>query len=508
MNQVNNRDTMSETSVLSETKRRLLEKYLRGELAQHPQDLAITRRPTGVAAPLSLAQEQLWLRETAAPRAPSFYNECITIHFRGPLDAVLLERSLCEVIRRHEIWRTSYDSINGQLVQVVHPAPLTFQLAVVDLSGRPSAEREPEALRLATEDARRRFDLKRGPLLRATLLKMSATDYRLLIIAHLSIVDGLSAYQVLPSELSALCTAFAAGRPSPLRELPIQYADFASWQRRWVQGDVLTRQLAYWRKQLGGDLPVLQWPTDCLRPTAQTFRGAFQPFTLPKRLTEAVKGLGRQERVTLFIILLASFVALLYRYTGQDDIIVGSFSPAGRKRSEVQGLLGYFLNPVALRIDLSGQPSFRELLRQVQRVSSEAISHDDVPIEFLAKELKPQPDPSRHPFFTVAVSLQPPEPDIESGWNVTSMDLESGGAVWDLYLAFIDRPTGMLGRIQYNPDLFNLATIVRAIEDLQVVLEAVTLNPGQRLIDLPVLIARNEASPPTSATVLASASLR
>jgi len=396
----------------------------------------------------------------------------------------VLERCLIEIIKRHEIWRTSYDTLDGKAFQVIHPVPSVLPLSVLDLRVLPELGREKEVRRLASEQARQEFDLQRGPLLRVLVVRAGETDYRILMTAHLSIVDGVSVYQVFPSELAQLYEAFSAGKESPLPQPRIQYADYAWWQRQWLAGGELKRQLEYWRTRLSGELPVLQWPVDHPRPAVQTFRGAIRSFALPGDLGNTAKETCRTEGVTLFNFLQAAFTSVLHSYTRQDDIIIGTFSPAGRKRSEAQGLLGHFLNPVALRIDLSEDPSFSELLRQTQRVTSEAMSHDDVPIEFLARELLSKEDPSRHPFFTVAISLQPPMSGLHEGWSVTSMDGESGGAFWDLYLAFIEQPAGLIGRVQYNPDLFETPTITRFLEDLQMLLESATLNLGQRLSEL------------------------
>jgi hypothetical protein len=473
-----------EATYLSDAKRKLLERYLRGDCVQAGIDArAIRPRPPGESAPLSLAQEQLLLRNQQ-PGIPPLYNESITLRRIGRLDVHVLERSITEIIRRHEIWRTTYSTLKGHPLQVIHPAPSQFPLELVDLRALSQADAENEALHLATEEAQRPFDLKSGPLIRAIVVRTGDEDYRLLMTAHLSIVDGMSVYQVFPSELAQLYQAFSAGKTSPLPEPPIQYADYAWWQRQWLKGEEMEHQSDYWRNRLAGALPVLKWPSDHPRPAVQTFRGAIRSFALPRHLGNALRALVQSENVTLFTSLQAGFTALLHSYAGQDDIIVGTFSPAGRKRSEVQGLLGHFLNPVALRINLTGDPPFCELLRQTQRVTSEAISHDDLPIEFLARELLPRQDPSRHPFFTVAISLQPPMSDIHSGWSVTSMDAESGGAMWDLYLAFIEQPTGMLGRVQYNPDLFEESTIVRMVEDLQALLANAAANPHLRLSDL------------------------
>ncbi len=480
---------MPDDAPLSEEKRRLLERYLRGELARTPaKPGGIMRRPPGHVAPLSLTQQELWFRELRVPDIPPLYNECITLHMKGPLNVAVLEESFTEIVRRHEAWRTVFETVDGQPVQIIQ-RPSKIRLPVLDVRKLGKAEREAEAVRRVAADAKLPFDLRRGPLLRPTLVRLDDAEYRLYVIAHQIILDGKSAYQIFPSELAALYKAFCAGRPSPLPELPVQCADFACWQRQWLQGDVLAEQVEYWRKQLPADLPALNWPNDKPRPAARTFRGAFHPFALPGPLTEALRKLSRRAGGTLFLTLLAGFAALLHIYTSQEDVVVGTLSSSGRKRMEVQALLGYFLNPVALRINFGKDCTFSELLRQARSVLSEAISHDDVPLEFLARKLKPNADRSRSPFFTVAMSLQPPAPDLDLDWSVTSMDVESGGASWDLYIAFIDRPSGMIGRAQYNPDLFELPAILAMLDDLRKVLENAASNPDHRISALHQLIS-------------------
>lgn len=475
---------MREGAPVSEVKRRLLEQYLHGRGgASGPRPL-ITPRPFGEAAPLALSQEELWIREAGTFPVPPLYNECVTVRMAGEIEPALLERCLAEIIRRHEIWRTSYDVRNGQPVQVVHPAEDIVRLPMLDLRSLPGPRREAEAERMVGEIVRKPFDLKEGPLLRAKLIRMHDSEHRLYLSAHLSIVDGVSVYQVFPAELAMLYNAFAARQPSPLRRLPVQFGDYAYQQRRWLHGEEHAQQIIYWRKQLAGDLPVLAWPADRSRPPRETFRGTIRLFALRTAPTEAARDLSRREGVTLFMTLTAAFTALLHRYTEQEDIIIGTLSPAGRKRSEAEMLLGYLINPVALRFDLTGNPTFRVLLRQVQKVTLEAIANDEVPQAMLVRELQPRVDASRSPFFTVAISLQPPTPKLALEWSVTSMDVESGGAPWDLYLAFIDRPEGIIGRVQYNPDLIEAQTITRMLEHFQRLLEAAGAAPGKRLSEI------------------------
>jgi non-ribosomal peptide synthetase component F len=281
-----------------------------------------------------------------------------------------------------------------------------------------------------------------------------------------------------------LYDAFLAGKSSPLPELSIQYADYARWQRLWLNHDQLERQFAYWRQQLGGTLPVLHWPTDRPRPAVQTFRGAITSFTLGRHLTERLKAFSRTEALTLFTTLLGAFAIVIHCYTGIQDLIIGTPSPAGRKQQEVQPLLGYFLNPVPLRVNFEGDPSSREFLQRAKRVIAAAISHDEPPVEALANALKLKPDPSRNPFFTIAVSLQPESPHETEEWDVTSMDADNGGAALDLYLAFIDGVRGIIGRIQYNPDVFATTRIDALIRDLRFAMNAFIARPAMRMSGL------------------------
>ncbi|HEV1995802.1 MAG TPA: condensation domain-containing protein [Candidatus Acidoferrum sp.] len=479
---MNKFDSIRQPEQLSDAKRLLLQLYSRGSKQDQPASVpAISRRAQGSPPPLGLAQEQIWRHAQRLVDMPLLYNESITIYRTGPLDVDALERSFTEIVRRHDIWRTTYDTLDGQPVQIIHPAPDRISLPVADLRGLPVVGREKEALRLATAEARRPFNMREGPLVRPTLVRLGDEEYRLFLIMHQSIVDGVSAYEVLPSELAALYNAFSAGKPSPLPELPVQYADFASWQREWLQGEELTRQMAYWRNQLAGELPVLQWPNDRPRPASQSYRGAILPFGFSRELTASLRRWSQQEEVTLFMTLLAGFTALLHHYTQQADIVVGTPAPSGRKRSEVQALMGYFLNPLPLRMSVAGNPTFRELLCQAREVTSGAISNDDVPLEYLAKELCLKQDASRHPFFQVAISLAPEASISNSGWDMTAMDVDSGGARWDLYLVLSERPSGMLGRAQYNPDLFEENTISSTIEHFQRLLEVLGSNPALRV---------------------------
>jgi hypothetical protein len=358
---------------------------------------------------------------------------------------------------------------------VVHPAA-NFTLPVNDLRSTPQSERDQRAVELATLDATQPFDLQHGPLFRARLISLNEFEHRLYLTAHQCIVDGITVFDIFPFELTSLYESYAAGMPSTLPELKTQYADYACWQRRSLTAEAMENQLAYWQQQLAGELPVLQWPNHGARPARQTYRGAMHSFQWSAELARSLKELGQREGVTLFMILLAGLVSLLHRYTAQDDIIVGTLAPSGRKQTEVQRCMGFFLNPVALRANLSGEPDLGSLLRQIREVTLGALSNDGVPLELIAETLQVKPDPARHRFFTVALSIGPAVAQLSPGWSMTYMDVESGGARWDLYLEFSDRAEGLLGRAQYNPDLFSLADIAKAVADFQTMLEEMTAS--------------------------------
>ncbi len=476
---------MQDITELSGNKRVLLEKYLRGDLAQtvtHRE--AVTRRRSGNTAPLSFGQQQVWLLAQLMPGIP-VYNECVTIHLPGPLDAGVLEQSFNALIQRHEAWRTSFPTVDGLPVQMVH-APSTIKLPVIDLRHLPAVERETEALRLATEDARVLFDLANGPLLRAILVRLDDQEHRLFLTLHHIIFDGVAIYQVFLPELYALYEAFLSHQPSPLAPLPIQYTDYAHWQRDRLDGDMLASQLAYWKQQLADAPTALELPTDRPRPPIQTYRGSMRPFTLSKQLTSDLKSLSRQEGVTLYMTLVAVFNTLLYRYTGQDDLLIGT-ATAGRNRPETQKLMGYFLNTLVLRTNLSGNPTFRELLLRVRGVIASAIAHEDIPFEYLVKELQPERNPGLNPLFQALLTLEPPLPTLASGWTLTQMDVTVGTSKFDLSLELDDRPEGLIGRFEYNTDLFDSATIDRMVGHWHALLEGVVADPAQRLKDLPLL---------------------
>jgi hypothetical protein len=352
--------------------------------------------------PLSFAQQRLWFLDQLVSGNP-FYNVSTAVRLIGHLNVTALAQSLDGIVRRHETLRTTFVSVEGQPVQIIAPVQIV-SLPAVDLRELVEAEREIQAWWLIVEEERRPFDLTHGPLWRAILLQMKADEHVLLLTMHHIVSDGWS-LGVLIQEMAALYQAFAAGKPSPLPELPIQYADFAVWQREWLQGEVLEKQLGYWKQQLASAPAVLELSTDRPRPPVPTFQGAQLPFALSQPLTEALKELSQREGVTLFMTLLAAFKTLLYRYTGQEDVIVGS-PIANRNQAEIGGLIGFFVNTLVLRTDLEGNPSFRELLGRVREVTLGAYAHQDLPFEMLVEELQPERDMSRMPLIQVVLVLQ------------------------------------------------------------------------------------------------------
>jgi amino acid adenylation domain-containing protein len=476
-------------SISSSDTRHLLQEYLQAARPARPSPIL----PSGLKAPapLSFGQEQMWLHLKIAPsHAASAYNEAITIHRKGPLDAKVLAACLSEVIRRHEAWRTTFSEVDARPAQIVH-SPQPVALPVVDLRELPEAEREARALRILSEEARRPYDPGAGPLVRPTLVRMADAEYRLMLAMHHIVFDGFSIYRVLLPELATLYKAFSNGAPSPLPELPIQYSDFAHWQRSLPESPAGSRALQYWRKKLSGDLPVLQLPSDRTRPAVQTFRGATYKFGLPSELSRELREFSRREGVTLFMSLLAAFDVFLHHYTGQDDILIGGVT-AGRNRAELEPLIGFFLNTVVLRTDLSGYPTFRELLARVKETTLEALTHDDVPFELLVKELRPHRDISVNPFFQVLFSIEPPLAFQNSDWGLSQGEVDLGATKFDLDFQLDETRDGIIGHCSYSTDLFDSATVERMVQHWQQVLENAVLDPNRRISQLSLLPPREK----------------
>jgi amino acid adenylation domain-containing protein len=468
---------------LPATKRALFEKRLRGESKDTE---VIPRRPEDPVL-LSFAQRRLWFLDQLEPDS-SLYNIPIAVRLTGQLNVEALKQSLDEIVLRHETLRTTFALLDGRPVQVIAPTA-TAPLPVLDLLELPEEEREAEAQRLAEEEARRPFDLTRGPLVRVTLLWLGKAHYTLLLNMHHIISDGWS-ISVFTHEMAALYQAFTSGTPPQLPELPIQYSDFAVWQRQWLQGEVLAAQLSYWKQQLGGDLPKLELPTDFPRPPIQTHHGTTRSFVLPASLTQAIETLSRREDATLFMTLLAVFKVLLHRYTGQTDIIVGA-PVANRSRTEIEGLIGFFVNTLVMRTDLSNNPTFRELLGRVRKVTWEAYTHQDLPFEMLVEALQPRRDLSYTPLFQVMLNLHN-TPDIAleiPGLTFNPVEFHNDGAKFDLSLSIVETGSELLGELEYSTTLFQAGTIARMSGHFQVLLEGIVANPAARVSDLPLLTA-------------------
>ncbi len=438
--------------------------------------------------PLSFAQQRLWFIDQLDRGNPA-YNFPIAVRLTGSLNVAALERSLNEIVRRHEALRTIYSELKGQPVQIIATI-LTLPLPVLDLRALSESNREAQAMRLAVEESRRPFNLAQGPLLRVGLLKLDDEEHVLLLTVHHIVTDGWS-MGVLFREIATLYEAYATGIPSRLPELLIQYADFAHWQRQWLQDEVLQTQLSYWKQQLKGIPAILELPTDYPRPAVRTFRGARQALALPKALSEALKSLSRQEGVTLFMTLMAAFQTLLYRYTEQEDILVGT-PIANRNRTEIEGLIGFFVNTLLLRAHFFSNLNFQELLAQVRETALGAYAHQDLPFEKLVEELDPQRDLSSTPLFQVMFVLQnaPREALDVPGLKLSMLPFDNELAKFDLTLSLVDRSDGLTGSFEYNADLFDATTISRMIEHFQTLLEGVVADPKRRISDAPLLTAR------------------
>src|ERR1700754_89216 len=477
-------DVSSRAASLSPDERSALVMQLKRKVrgAEPVVDQTIRRRERSIAAPLSLAQQRLWFLHQLDPATDPYY---LPFYYRvsGPLNSAALERGLNEVIRRHEILRTVFKESDNKGVQIVLPS---FELAlpVTDLSELSTAETEVK--RLVDTEAERPFDLEQGPLLRAMLLRMSEQDHGFFLVFHHLVMDGWS-MDIFMDELLAFYEAFAANKPASLAELPLQYADFATWQRNWITGSVLDDQLAYWKKQLSGDLPVLEIPTDHPRPPRMSYRGGDSDFDLTKDVVEQLNELSHRAAATLFMTLMAGLLSLLHRYTGQEAIILGT-AVAGRNHAEIEKLIGFFINTLVLRTDLSGNPKFTELLGRVREVALGAFDHQDVPFEKLVEELQPERDPSRTPFFQVMVSFQniPDAELISSGLRITPQNAGNQSR-FDLELHLWALPEGLIGTLIYDSDLFEQPTIDRMLRHFETLLAGIAPNPEARLSELPLL---------------------
>jgi amino acid adenylation domain-containing protein len=441
--------------------------------------------------PVSYAQERLWFLDQLEPGSPA-YNVVAAYRLTGPLDVDALEQALQEVVRRHEALRTTFTAVDGQPVQVIHSQLQRHSdgaLAVVDLAHleRHSDGAEAEARRLMGLERRAAFNLEEGPLLRASLLRLGAEEHILLLSVHHIVTDGWS-MGILRRELSALYHAFSKGQPSPLPELAIQYADYATWQREWLQGQVLEAQLAYWLAHLHPLPPALDLPADHQRPPIQTFHGSTRTFCIPQALTGACKALARREQATLFMTLLAAFQILLYRYSGREDIVVGT-PIANRTRPEVGPLIGFLANTLVLSTDLSGNPTFRQLLGRVRHVCLDAYDHQDLPFEKLVEQLNPARDLSRNPLVQVMFALgnMPQHDLVLPGLTVRTLRAGGASAKFDLTLQLAEADGSLRGSVEYSTDLFDDGTIARMMGHFVELLEGIVQDPDRQIGGLPLL---------------------
>ncbi len=442
------------------------------------------------AFPLSFAQQRLWFLDQLVPGSPA-YNLSSMLRLAGPLDCDALEAALQEIIRRHEVLRTTFLVVGGQPIQVAQPQ-LSVGLATVDLRQVPADAQDDAIQALAQQEARRSFHLAAGPLLRATLLRLAPERHALLLTAHHTVADGWS-LAVFWRELAELYAAARHGRPSQLPELTTQYADYARWQRQWLQGQQLDALMSYWRAQLDGAPALLALPTDHARTAQHLDDGAQHALRVPGGLAAALDTLSRRAGATLFMTLLAAFQVLLARYSGQDDIVVGT-PVAGRTRAETEALIGCFVNTLALRTDLSDDPTFYELLQRVRGVCLDAYAHQDLPFELLVEALRPERDLGYAPLAQVMLAFQnTPPPALElDGLALHLSNIDAGTAKFDLTLDLSQGADGLDGYLEYRTDLFDAATIARMAGHFLTLLESITTYPNLRVSALPLLTAAEQ----------------
>jgi amino acid adenylation domain-containing protein len=435
--------------------------------------------------PLSFAQQRLWFLDQLDPGSP-MYNIPVAIQIQGHLEVNALEKSLSEMARRHEILRTTFRSEMGKPVQVINP-PAPIEVSVVDLSQNTAEETEAQARILAREEALTPFDLERGPLLRVRVVRIASDEHMLLLTMHHIIADEWSAL-VFVRELGSLYIQIRDDQPPALPALPIQYADYAHWQREFLSGDAYEKQLAYWREQLQDAAPRLELPTDKARPSVQTHRGATESLRIDTFLRDAVVDLSAQEGVTVFMTLLAAYQTLLHRYSSQDDILVGS-PIANRTQMATESLIGFFVNTLVLRLDFSGNPTFREMVRKARKVCLAAYAHQDVPFERLVEELQPERDQSHAPLFQVAFAYQPQPMALDriGDLSLAPMEVDSPTAKFDITLTVHGQEDGLLLSMEYNTDLYTETTARRLLQHYENVLKSAVSDPDQRVSHLELL---------------------
>ncbi len=443
----------------------------------------IPRPRTGGSFPLSFAQQRLWFLDQLDP-GNHIYNEASAIRLTGTFNAIALSQSFDEIIRRHEVLRTTFSTEEGQPVQVIAPQ-LRLQISLVDLTEFDEGARETELKQLAVAEALRPFDLSSAPFMRVTLVRMSNEVHVLLLTMHHIISDAWST-GILIRELVTLYMAYSNGRTSPLAKLPVQYADYAAWQREWLSGEVLDRQLDYWRKELSGAPQVINLPADRPRPAINSYRGGNYSFVLPQALTDSIRALSRAEEVTVFNTLLAAFQTLLHRITAEEDIVIGA-NIANRNHAGTENLIGFFINMLALRADLKGDPSFRELLGRVRKVTLGAYAHQDLPFDKLIEELQPERIPGVSPLFQVVFNYYAPEPFQQiPELKLEPLSFDYDVSRFDLSLIMSDRDGTLSGVWKYSTQLFDAYTVARIHGHFETLLRSITAQPDARLSSLEI----------------------
>ena len=468
---------------LSPEKLELLASRLARRDGPRPQGQTISRRqPPGDRAPLSYAQRRMWILYQLDPTSAAF-NIPTAVRLRGPLNPSALGRSLSEVVRRHESLRTTFDEVEGRPVQLINE-PAEWRLPTVDLSHVPAAAREAEAHSLAAAGAGQVFDLRRGPVMRTTLVRLAAEEHLLLLVVHHIVSDGWS-MGLLVREVKQLYGAYVRGVEPQLPELPLQYADYAEWQMEWLAGDEMRRQFEYWRGHLAGAPPFLELQADRERPPVLSHTGAGQLAKLDDGLARGARELARQSGVTTFTLMLAVFMVLLCRHTRREDVVVGTNS-ANRNRGAIQNLIGFFVNDLVLRADLSGNPTFRECLDRVGEVTLEAYAHQDVPFELLVEELRPERVRNHTPLFQVMFLLQKNSPltSLSDGLELSPVNVESRTAAFDLTMIVEEGARETYIHLTYDTELFLPSTVGRMLQHYQNLLRSVVNDPGQRIAAL------------------------
>lgn len=470
----------------SHAKRELLFSVLR-----HPRSIAkppaILRRPARELIPLSFAQQQVWVDSQLSNEIP-LYNEPVTVHRNGPLDGRILEKCLVELVRRHEIWRTTFRVVDGEPIQVIRPAPQDFPIAEFDLRGLPEPEREVQARLLAEEDVRHRFDLCRGPLLRAILLRLGDQQYRLCMTFHHIVFDGYTAHNVLLPELVTLYESFSRGDHSPLSEQEVQYPDFSYWQSTICARNDFTEHKVYWEQQFQHGISRLNWPRNRNGKAPSSHRGALHHFEFPEKLVAQIAKFSRSERTSVYTTMLTGLAGVLFRYTNQHEIVIGSLS-AGRKHAQLENMAGDFITPLPLRIDLHGELSFRQLLRTNRSLIFEALSHDNLSFTEILKAVKASSLAGANLPFQTLLSMQPRIPIDYPGWDLTMEDVGNGGSKVDLIITMDQRGSRLFGPIAYNPDRFDAAAIAGLVGHWRTLLAGAMAEPECPIGRLPLLAA-------------------